>query len=189
MKLILPCEKYKYSYFELLNSAKKNNDYSELGNAALKDNETFSEMITRLKNRRIGKNIAKRDVPATIYWIIEDDKIVGTIDMRHKLNEDYLLKFGHVAYYIKKEERNKNYATIALNLIIKKYKKTNINKILITCLEDNEASKKVILKNNGVFEQTVFNKVINKKISRYIITIRNEREIELVKPTLELENN
>ena len=47
-------------------------------------------------------------------------------------------------------------------------------KILITCLEDNEASKKVILKNNGEFEKIVFDKVINQKISRYIITLRNE---------------
>lgn len=174
MKIVLPSEKYKNSYFDLLDSAKENNDYNELGNAALRNNETFNEMIIRLKNRRIGKKIAKKDVPATIFWIIDNNKVVGTIDMRHQLNQDYFERFGHVAYYIKKEERNKNYATRALGLIIKKYKKMYTQKILITCLEDNEASKKVILKNNGEFEKTVFDKVINQKISRYIITLRNE---------------
>ena len=136
MKIVLPSEKYKNSYFDLLDSAKENNDYNELGNAALRNNETFNEMIIRLKNRRIGKKIAKKDVPATTFWIID--------------------------------------ATRALGLIIKKYKKMYTKKILITCLEDNEASKKVILKNNGEFEKTVFDKVINQKISRYIITLRNE---------------
>ena len=174
MKIVLPSEKYKNSYFDLLDSAKENNDYNEVVNAALRNNETFNEMIIRLKNRRIGKKISKRDVPATIFWIIDNDKVVGTIDMRHQLNQDYFERFGHVAYYIKKEERNKNYATRALGLIIKKYKKMYTKKILITCLEDNEASKKVILKNNGEFEKTVFDKVINQKISRYIITLRNE---------------
>ena len=174
MKIVLPSEKYKNSYFDLLDSAKENNDYNELGNAALRNNETFNEMIIRLKNRRIGKKISKRDVTATIFWIIDNDKVVGTIDMRHQLNQDYFERFGNVAYYIKKEERNKNYATRALGLIIKKYKKMYTKKILITCLEDNEASKKVILKNNGEFEKTVFDKVINQKISRYIITLRNE---------------
>lgn len=43
--------------------------------------------------------------------------------MRYKLNQDYFEKYGHVAYYIKKEERNKKYATKTLNLVIKKYKK------------------------------------------------------------------
>ena len=104
MKIVLPSEKYKNSYFDLLDSAKENNDYNELGNAALRNNETFNEMIIRLKNRRIGKKIAKKDVPATTFWIIDNDKVVGTIDMRHQLNQDYFERFGHVAYYIKKED-------------------------------------------------------------------------------------
>lgn len=174
MKLILPSEKYKNSYFDLLDSAKNNNDYSKLGNASLKDNETFDAMIMRLKNRRIGKNIVKRDVPSTIYWIIVDNKVIGITDMRHKLNKDYFERFGHVSYYIKKEERNKKYATKALNLVIKKYIKMCTKKILITCLEENEASKKVILKNGGVFEKTVFDKVVNNNISRYILNITHE---------------
>ena len=45
MKIVLPSEKYKNSYFDLLDSAKENNDYNELGNAALRNNETFNEMI------------------------------------------------------------------------------------------------------------------------------------------------
>ena len=47
----------------------------------------------RLKNRKVGKNIAKRDVPATIYWIIKNDKIVGIIDMINQLNQDYFERF------------------------------------------------------------------------------------------------
>ena len=50
-------------------------------------------MILRLKNRKAGKNIAKRDVPATIYFIIENNKIVETIDMRHQLKQDYFERF------------------------------------------------------------------------------------------------
>ena len=95
MKIVLPSEKYKNSYFDLLDSAKENNDYKELGNAALRNNETFNEMIIRLKNRRIGKKIAKKDVPATIFWIIDNDKVIGTIDMRHQLNQDYFENLIH----------------------------------------------------------------------------------------------
>ena len=50
-------------------------------------------MILRLKNRRVWINIAKRDVLTTIYFIIENDKIVGIIDMWHLINQDYFKKF------------------------------------------------------------------------------------------------
>ena len=32
MKIVLPIERYKNSYFDLLDSSKENNDYNELGN-------------------------------------------------------------------------------------------------------------------------------------------------------------
>lgn len=171
MKLVLPTKKYIESYYELVESSKRNNDYEELGNAALKINESFEEMIKRLKDRKIGKNIHKRDVTACVYWIIEHNDVVGTIDMRYKLNQDYFERFGHVAYYIKYEERNKKYASNALKLIIKKYKDMHTKKIFITCLENNVASKKVISNNNGVLEKTVYDKIMNNYISRYIIEI------------------
>lgn len=128
MKLVIPTKKYMESYYELVNSSKKNKDHDELGNAALKTNESFEEMIKRLKDRKIGININKSDVAACVYWIIEHDNVVGTIDMRYRLNQDYFERFGHVAYYIKYEERNKKYASKALKLIIKKYKKMHTKK-------------------------------------------------------------
>ena len=59
-------------------------------------------MIKRLDDRRRGIHIASRDVPATVYFIItDDDKLVGTIDLRHQLNDNYYVRLGHIAYYIK----------------------------------------------------------------------------------------
>lgn len=174
IKLLLPNKKYKKSYEDLLLSAQKNGDYEELGNASIKNDETFNGMIIRLKNRRIGKNINKKDVPATVYWIVVDNKIVGTIDLRHKLNRDYFERLGHVAYYIKVEERNKGYATKALSLAIKKYYKKYTKNILVTCFADNVASSKVIEKNGGILEQKIFDNLTNRYISKYIIKIRED---------------
>lgn len=174
MKLVLPNQKYKDSYFDLVKSSEKYGDSNELGNSLIRNGESFNEMIKRLKNRRIGKNIAKRDVPSTVYWIVDNNMVVGTIDLRHMLNKDYYERLGHVAYYIKPDMRNRGYATKVLQLAKKKYFKKFVNKILITCYEDNEASKKVILNNNGIFEKNVKDEISNKNISRYIITIRDD---------------
>ena len=145
MNLVLPCEKYKEQYYKLVDSAIKNKDVKEMGNA-YRSGESYQDMLKRLENRRKGIEINNRDVPATVYFIIDNKKIVGTIDLRHELNDNYFSRLGHVAYYIKPEERKKGYATKALSLALEKYKKHKIEKVLITCLEDNIASRKVIEK-------------------------------------------
>ena len=158
MKLVLPCEKYKNSYYELIKMAELNGEISELGNAQIKNGETFNTMLNRLKNRRRGLNISKSDVPATVYWIIEKNKIVGTIDLRHELNKSYYERLGHIAYYIKPSERNKGYAT----------------KIFVTCYEDNAFSSNVIEKNGGILKEKVKDEVTNKIILKYVIKILDD---------------
>ena len=59
LKLILRCQKYKKSYYDMVEEAKKNNDIHEMGNA-YKNGETFEEMLQRLKDRRNGINIVSR---------------------------------------------------------------------------------------------------------------------------------
>jgi predicted acetyltransferase len=48
-------------------------------------------------------------------------------------------------------ERRKGYATQILKLALTEAKKLGIAKALVTCDENNIASKKTILKNNGKF--------------------------------------
>lgn len=174
MKLVLPNIKYEHSYNDLIMEAKKYGDFKELGNALIHNDESYTLFIKRLKNRRFGKNIAKCDVPATIYFILVNNEVVGTIDLRHYLNKDYYERLGHVAYYIKPSKRNNGFATKALNLAIKKYYKKYVKKILITCYSDNSASSKVIEKNGGVLENIIYDKLSNNYISRYIISVRKD---------------
>lgn len=173
MNLVLPCEKYKAQYYELVDSAIKNKDVSEMGNA-YRNGENYQDMLKRLENRRNGIKIANRDVPATVYFIIDNNKLVGTIDLRHELNDNYFSRLGHVAYYIKPEERKKGYATKALSLALEKYKKQKIEKVLITCLEDNVASRKVIEKNGGKLEKSFYDDITKKYIQRFWINTMND---------------
>ena len=50
MKLVKPNEKYKDSYYELVNEGVENKDVQEMGNA-YRENEEFSHLIKRLKDR------------------------------------------------------------------------------------------------------------------------------------------
>lgn len=107
MKLVFPNLELKEQYYELVKSALKNGDIFEMGNA-YRENEKYEDMLIRFENRSKGINISSRDVPATVHFILnEKGKVVGTIDIRHTLNDNYFSRLGHIAYYIKFEERNK----------------------------------------------------------------------------------
>lgn len=171
MKLVLPSGKYRDSYIDFVENAKIQGDYLEIGNALIRDDECFEDMIKRLKNRRKGKSISKMDVPASVYWIIVNKEVVGTIDLRHYLNDSYYKRLGHIAYYIKPSQRNNGYATLALRKALTKYKREN--HVLITCFNDNIASSKVIIKNGGVLEKNIYDEITGKEISRYIVNIND----------------
>ena len=81
-----------------------------------------------------------------------DSKIVGTINIRYKLN-DYLLRIGgHIGYGIRPSERCKGYATKMLALALEKCRELGIDKALVTCDKDNLGSAKTIINNGGVLE-------------------------------------
>lgn len=90
-------------------------------------------------------------VPHSTYWFVRDDnKILGAINIRHWLN-DYLKNIGgHIGYGIRPSERRKGYATEMLGKALDIVSEMGIKSILIICDKDNIASAKTIIKNGGV---------------------------------------
>ena len=160
VKIVLPTKKYENSYYELIDSAKKNYEYEQLGNARLKDNETFLDMLKRLSERRKGININENDVASEVYFIINNDIIVGILDLRFRLNNNYFNRLGHITIFIKHEERNKGYATEALKLAKRKYSQKYFSNILVSCYTDYYAFKRVIEKNGGILKSTFLDKIL-----------------------------
>lgn len=106
-----------------------------------------------------------------IYVRESDNKILGMIQFRHYFN-DYLKECGgHIGYSIRPYERRKGYSKGMLADCLRICKSHGLHKVLITCIQGNEASKATILANGGVYESTVYNVVENKYYERYWITI------------------
>ena len=101
----------------------------------------------------------------------EDRKIIGMIQIRHRLN-DFLEKFGgHIGYCIAPEERRNGYGTDMLRLALKECRKIGLEMVLVTCLHRNEGSRRVIMNNGGIFESMAHETNRNLYLERYWIDI------------------
>jgi len=90
----------------------------------------------------------------TLLALSEDDsKMVGIINIRHRLTE-YLQKFGgHVGFSVRPGEREKGYATDILHQALDYCKQDlGLTEVMLGCHTENEASRRTIVKCGGVLE-------------------------------------
>lgn len=100
-----------------------------------------------------------------------DNRLVGMIQVRHTLNE-YLEKYGgHIGYSVLPGERNKGYGAWMLKNVLPYCKDLGISRVLVTCEPGNIPSRRVIEKNGGVYESTVFDPGEEIERARYWIDI------------------
>ena len=119
-----------------------------------KEYEDYEKWLSDIERLVIGQsNNPKINVPATTYFAFFGDKIVGTIQIRHCLNDYLLHTYGHIGYGVRPSERCKGYATQMLALALVKCREMGIESVLISCDKNNIGSAKTILKNGGIFEK------------------------------------
>ncbi len=94
-------------------------------------------------------------MPSTTYFAVVGGRIVGTIQVRHKLSE-WLYKYGgNIGYGVRPSERRKGYAARMLALALEKCRELGLKRALVTCNRENIGSARTILKNGGVLENEV----------------------------------
>lgn len=170
LKLVLPTPEYKEKIMDYKREFIENGDSID-GSAGLKNADTFEEWYSALCDNLKEETVREGLVPSTTYMAIsiEDGRLIGMIDIRHRLN-DFLLNYGgNIGYSIRKSERQKGYATEMLGLALKECKRMNIKRVLITCNKDNIASAKTMINNGAKLENEIPEG--NRITQRYWITL------------------
>ena len=124
--------------------------------SALFDQMEYEQWLTHNINNRHESTVSIGWVTATTFFAVRkrDLKIVGMIDIRHNLGNEFLAQYGgHIGYSVRPGERKKGYATEILKMGIDYTKSLNIEKLMIACFSDNIPSIKTIIKCGGVLTE------------------------------------
>jgi len=115
----------------------------------------FSDYLDLLDANERGLHLQPGYVPATILSAFVGGNLVGRVSIRHELN-DFLLKLGgHIGYGVVPEFRKRGLAKEMLAQALPVAFNLGINKVLVTCDDDNIGSIKTIEANGGVLENKV----------------------------------
>ena len=115
----------------------------------------FDRWLEEWERARHEVAVAPGMVPATSFWLVAGEPVVGRASVRHRLNEALLLWGGHIGYAIRPSERRKGYGTAALRLALTEAGPLGLREVLVTCDSDNAGSRRIIERNGGVLENEV----------------------------------
>jgi len=114
------------------------------------------------------------------FWVVSEQfayvregngRILGMIQFRHEFN-DFLREYGgNVGYSVRPSERRKGYAKRMLKECLRVCKAFGLESVLITCLTENEASRRTIMACGGVYERTTFCERDGVWLERYWISL------------------
>lgn len=170
MKLLKP----KYEYSEQImeyRQAFSNSGEQPHGSSSLQNFASLDEWFEKVSIQEVGENLPSNRVPSSQFLSVENGKLIGFVNIRHRLNPELLLESGHIGYSIHPDERRKGYATKQLQLSLAEAKKLGLKKVLITCDKANVGSAKTIQKVGGVLEDEVVSSNSDEIVQRYWIEI------------------
>ena len=91
-------------------------------------------------------------VHSSNFWIAEDDEFLGYLAVRHRLNDFLLEQGGHIGYSVRPTRRREGHASRALLLALGESRRLGLERVLVTCDDDNLPSRLTIERAGGVLE-------------------------------------
>ena len=172
LKLVLPSEEY------LSEAAAYRQEFIDAGDSMdgcgpLRRCPDPVDWLCEVRKYLDPATVPEGKVQATQFLLLREDdgKVVGMIQVRHYFN-DYLEKYaGHIGYSVRLSERRKGYATYMLKNVLPFCRQLGLKRVMVTCIDTNEASRRTILSCGGVYEYTVYEPDEKVNLERYWIEL------------------
>jgi predicted acetyltransferase len=110
----------------------------------------FGRFVGRLLDDSKGIGIQSDWVPTSHFWLIYENRIGGTLGLRHKLTPVVAERAGHIGYDIAPPLRGRRLGHEILNLGLKEAHKLGIQDIMAICAETNIPSQKILIRHGSI---------------------------------------
>ncbi|WP_433216796.1 GNAT family N-acetyltransferase [Microtetraspora malaysiensis] len=127
----------------------------------------WSAYLNTLDDYRRGLNLPGGLVPATFLVADVAGTIVGRACIRHELNDILKREGGHIGYGVLPEHRRRGYATEILRRSLAIARTNGVERVLVTCDDDNVGSITVIERCGGKLDSIVHTAASAPLIRRY----------------------
>jgi predicted acetyltransferase len=114
--------------------------------------ETWDAYTQMLARWRRGLDLPADRVPAAFLLAQVGPDVVGRVSIRFSLNEELRARGGHIGYAVRPGFRGRGHAREMLRQALVVARAEGVDRVLLTCENDNPASAATILGSGGVEE-------------------------------------
>lgn len=133
--------------------------------------QPFAEWLAHIKDREDPAKVPSGRVPVTFMCGFVGGDVVGRVSIRHGLSDSIREVGGHIGYGTVPRFRQQGYATEMLRQSLAFCRKLGLERVLLTCDEDNVGSRKAIELCGGRFERHCADSGDGVKKRRYWIAL------------------
>lgn len=149
LKLVKPRLELKNEYLSFYQEWKESGE-NMVPWVISKDPSDFQGMLKSLSDNEKGIGLPEGWVSDSTFWLVNDyNRLLGAVNIRHRLTEQLFNAGGHIGYGIRPSERRKGLATILLQLSLIEANRLGVKDVLVVCDAGNIGSEKTIIKNGG----------------------------------------
>lgn len=153
MRLIEPDEAFRRSFVDALREFQPEGRHLDLDSERV--DADFGGFVAAVRGRIDPANVAPDRVPETVLWLVNEGEFVGQVSIRHRLNDHLREVGGHIGYAIRPSRRRMGYGARILALALPRAAALGLERVLVTCDEDNLGSRRIIERNGGLLENAV----------------------------------
>ena len=72
------------------------------------ENLNYEEWLKKIIKEHNGIDLQEGRVPSSVYFLMNDERIIGNLSIRHNIDNEFLSRIGgHIGYGVRPSERRK----------------------------------------------------------------------------------